>query len=174
MGDVRYLGVHETKAGNYLGVHETKAGNYLGVHETKAGNYLGVHETKAGNYTSHIRLPGQGKNLYLGIFATPLEAARAYDAKALQLGGKCRKLNFPHEAAGREGAAAASGSHKSWYKGVAYDGRNDCNKGWARVRVREQQMAAASTIQLATTPQRWRQPRPTTGWPGSCWGQGHT
>lgn len=63
---------------------------------TCSTHYRGVIRTKAGKFEAQIGLTGrrQGKNLHLGTFATDLEAARAYDAKALELGGKIRKLNF--------------------------------------------------------------------------------
>jgi len=37
------------------------------------------------------------KNYYLGIYATIIEAARAYDAKAIELFGEFACLNFPEE-----------------------------------------------------------------------------
>jgi hypothetical protein len=38
-----------------------------------------------------------GKTLYLGLYATPEEAARAYDAKARELFGGFARLNFAEE-----------------------------------------------------------------------------
>lgn len=36
-----------------------------------------------------------GKNIHLGSFSSPQDAARAYDAKALELFGEFARINFP-------------------------------------------------------------------------------
>ena len=85
--------------------------------------YRGVHRVGSGRYVAQIKQSiggGKAKNLHLGTFDTALEAARAYDAKALQLGGAHRKLNFPHEHAQQVGGShgAARKHKKSLYVGV--------------------------------------------------------
>lgn len=56
-------------------------------------SYIGVELRPSGKYTVEIR-----KNkvrIHLGTFTDPIEAAKAYDAKAKELHGSKAKLNFP-------------------------------------------------------------------------------
>ncbi|MBN1359222.1 MAG: HNH endonuclease [Sedimentisphaerales bacterium] len=53
------------------------------------------YDKRTGRCYSQIRY--KGKNLYLGVYDTPVEAARAYDHKALELYGEFARLNFPQE-----------------------------------------------------------------------------
>lgn len=64
----------------------------------KAG-YKGVGPKKHGQ-PWRARITVDGKSLYLGAFDTPEEAARAYDAAALEHFGEYAWLNFPALAAG--------------------------------------------------------------------------
>ena len=56
--------------------------------------YRGVRQNGPhGRWVARIGI--HGTKHYLGSFATPEEAARAYDAKALELHGEFARLNFP-------------------------------------------------------------------------------
>lgn len=52
----------------------------------------GVTRHVRGMWTARVQ--ADGTRLYLGLFATPEEAARAYDAAALELHGEFARLNF--------------------------------------------------------------------------------
>jgi hypothetical protein len=45
----------------------------------------------------HVRVGFQGKTLSFGYYDDPIQAARVYDAKALELYGPFARLNFPTE-----------------------------------------------------------------------------
>ncbi len=61
-----------------------------------SSQYKGVHrEKRSGKYTAQIR-PGH-KQIHLGMFDDEIEAARAYDRKAVELFGEYAWLNFPEE-----------------------------------------------------------------------------
>lgn len=62
--------------------------------DNKSG-YLGVYLRECQRWQCLITF--NRKTIYLGSFATPEEAARAYDAKARELYGDKARLNFPHE-----------------------------------------------------------------------------
>lgn len=58
--------------------------------------YKGVtFHRKIGKWQSQIKL--SGKSIYLGVHNTQESAARAYDAKALELFGEFARLNFQQE-----------------------------------------------------------------------------
>lgn len=58
--------------------------------------YKGVHWDKARERWA-AAIKHNGKNLHLGRFTDKESAARAYDAKARELGGEFARLNFPEE-----------------------------------------------------------------------------
>ena len=58
--------------------------------------YRGVYETQAGRWAAAIGI--DWKRYYLGVFADKLDAARAYDAAALEAFGEFAALNFPQGA----------------------------------------------------------------------------
>lgn len=69
-------------------------GNMRGYSVTgfKGVSYL-PNSSKKKPWRAGIKYHGHG--VHLGLYATPEEAARAYDAKALELFGAFAHLNFP-------------------------------------------------------------------------------
>jgi len=63
--------------------------------DSKSG-FKGVYQTKNGRFQAYIGNPNKvSRNIKLGTYDTPEEAARAYDKKAIELHGEYVYLNFP-------------------------------------------------------------------------------
>lgn len=103
--------------------HRENSTNVTSSKRQKLGGYKGVTWNKAANKwqasicAGEIKPNGKRRQLYLGVFDDPAEAARAYDREALAKFGAFASLNFPVES--REEADFANALAESSERGRA-------------------------------------------------------
>lgn len=81
---------HDNRIGNLREASYTSNAQNCGKHSDNECGYKGVAKNRK-KFSAKIHV--NGKKIHLGSFATPEEAARAYDARALQEFGEFAKTN---------------------------------------------------------------------------------
>ncbi|KAK1269196.1 Ethylene-responsive transcription factor ERF011 [Acorus gramineus] len=86
--------------------------------------YRGVRMRKWGKWVAEIREPNKRSRIWLGSYATPIAAARAYDTAVFYLRGPSATLNFPNllvAAVGEEEMSAGEIRQKAAEVGARVD-----------------------------------------------------
>lgn len=85
--------------------------------------FRGVTVKKYTNTFYIARISFNGKRCFIGSFSTPEEAARAYDAKAIELHGEFATLNFPDEIFSRRASVKAENAKTEPFGFMCFENR---------------------------------------------------
>jgi predicted GIY-YIG superfamily endonuclease len=106
-------------SGVYANSYKIFSKNYQGKKKKQSSSkFCGVFKTKNNTWLSQIR--NQSKTIYLGIYKNEIDAAIAYDIKALELFGEAAKFNFPDKIGKLKQPAKTSDGNSSKYKGIGF------------------------------------------------------
>lgn len=97
---------------------------------TNNSGYKGVHWSKL-HKKWKAEITKDYKNYFIGLFESPEDAARAYDAKSVELFGEFARLNFPDKPLIVLKDKVIRSDNTSGYRGVTWDKRR--NKWAVRV-----------------------------------------
>jgi hypothetical protein len=75
---------------------------------TKGSKYKGVYKTTSGKWQASIK--SKGKNFYLGSFETQIDAAKAYNDKAIEFYGQFANINKLEESERGNGGFGSTGN----------------------------------------------------------------
>ncbi|CAN6361675.1 unnamed protein product [Urochloa humidicola] len=104
--------------------------------------YRGVRMRKWGKWVAEIREPHKRTRIWLGSYATPVAAARAYDTAVFYMRGRSARFNFPDEipalALAEGGSTLSAASIRR--KAIEVGSRVDAHRQYGRAQERTQEV----------------------------------
>ena len=86
-------GLHNSRRNLRVSTNTQNIRNQRPHRDKRTAKFKGVYQSRPGKYRAQIEC--QRKKIHIGTFAEEETAARAYDAKAVELFGEFAYLNFP-------------------------------------------------------------------------------